>query len=391
MDVKMKDELGIYIHIPFCKQKCYYCDFISFSQKDKEVKQYVECLKKEIIANKEKAKDYKINTIYIGGGTPSYIDSSKIVSIIETIYKNYDVEEDAEITIEINPGTVNKEKLQDYKKAGINRISIGLQSTNNDILKTIGRIHTYEQFLDTYKLARGLGFSNINVDLMLALPNQTEDILEDSLQKIINLNPEHISLYSLILEEDTKLCELVEDKKVELPNEETERKMYWQTKNILEKNGYIHYEISNFAKEGKCSKHNLNCWNQKPYIGFGVSAHSYFGKTRYSNTQDLKQYIQYWAGTVGAGLVSAHTTTQTIHETQTLQDEQKEYMLLGLRKIQGISIKEFKTKFTQNPIYIFRKELDKLVTEELIEIDIDNIKLTDKGLDFANQVWEEFV
>lgn len=390
MDVKMKDELGIYIHIPFCKQKCYYCDFISFSKKEEEVQEYIECLKKEIIANREQAKDYKISTIYIGGGTPSYIDSSKIVSIIETIYKNYDVKKDAEITIEINPGTVNKEKLEDYKNAGINRISIGLQSTNNDILKTIGRIHTYEQFLDTYKLVRSLGFSNINVDLMLALPNQTEDILEESLQKIINLNPEHISLYSLILEEGTKLCELVEDKKVELPNEETERKMYWQTKNILEKNGYIHYEISNFSKTGKYSKHNINRWNQKQYIGFGISAHSYFCKTRYSNTQDLKQYVQYWTGTVGAGLVSA-TTTQTIHETQNVEDEQKEYMLLGLRKIQGISISDFKRKFIQNPIYIFRKELDKLVGQDLIEIDVDNIKLTSKGLDFANQVWEEFV
>lgn len=386
----MKEELGIYIHIPFCKQKCYYCDFISFSKKDEKVEQYVECLKKEIIANKGKAKNYKINTIYIGGGTPSYIDSKKIVSILKTIQENYIVERDAEITIEINPGTVNKEKLEDYKEAGINRISIGLQSTNNTVLKTIGRIHTYEQFLETYNLARSLNFSNINVDLMLALPNQTEEILIESLQKIITLNPEHISLYSLILEENTTLWELVEQQKVQLPDEETERKMYWQTKQILEQNGYIHYEISNFSKTQKQSKHNLNCWHQKQYLGFGLSAHSYYNKTRYSNTQNLKQYIEFWKDNVGAGLVSA-PTTQTIHEAQTIEDEQKEFMLLGLRKIQGVLISDFKAKFIQNPIYIFRKELDKLVGQELIEVHVDNIKLTPKGLDFANKVWEEFI
>lgn len=373
----MKEELGIYIHIPFCKQKCYYCDFISFFKKEEEVNEYVEALKKEIISNKEKANNHKVNTIYIGGGTPSYIDSKNIISILETVKNNYPVEEDAEITIEINPGTVNKEKLEDYKKAGINRISIGLQSTNNDLLKTIGRIHTYEQFLETYDLARNIGFSNINVDLMLALPDQTEEILVESLQKIIDLNPEHISIYSLILEEDTILYKLVEQEKVQLPDEEIERRMYWKTKQILEQNGYIHYEISNFSKPEKQSKHNLNCWYQKEYLGFGLAAHSYYDKTRYSNTQNLKQYIE--------------NKEKIIHENQSKEDEQKEYMLLGLRKIDGVSIKEFKSKFIQNPIYIFRKELDKLVKEELIEVDIDNIKLTSKGLDLANKVWEEFI
>lgn len=382
----MKEELGIYIHIPFCKQKCYYCDFVSFSSKEEKIKEYVKTLKKEIILNREKANNYTVTSIYIGGGTPSYIDSKEIVSILETVKENYPIEKDTEITIEINPGTVSKEKLEDYKKAGINRISIGLQSTNNTILKTIGRIHTYEQFVQNYNLARNLNFSNINVDLMLALPEQTEEILIESLQKIIDLNPEHISLYSLILEEETILGELVEQEKIELPDEETERKMYWKTKQILEQNGYIHYEISNFSKTEKQSRHNMNCWNQKQYLGFGLSAHSYYNKTRYSNTQELQQYIE----NAGTGFVSGKLT-QTVHEIQTIEDEQKEYMLLGLRKIQGVSISEFKAKFVQNPIYIFRKELDKLVKEELIEIDIANIKLTNKGLDLANQVWEEFI
>ncbi|MBO5479395.1 MAG: oxygen-independent coproporphyrinogen III oxidase [Clostridia bacterium] len=373
----MKEELGIYIHIPFCKQKCYYCDFISFSQKEEKVNEYVEALKKEIISNKDKAKDYKVTTIYIGGGTPSYINSKNIISVLETLKENYPVEKDAEVTIEINPGTVTKEKLEDYKKAGVNRISIGLQSANNKLLKEIGRIHTYEEFLEAYRLSRKVGFNNINVDLMLALPNQTEDILEESLKNVINLKPEHISIYSLILEEGTVLEQQISQGKYELPDEETERNMYWKTKKILEENGYLHYEISNFTKPKKESKHNLNCWNQKQYLGFGLAAHSYYNKVRYSNTQDLKQYLE--------------EHTKTIHETQNKEDEQKEYMLLGLRKIQGVSISEFKAKFVQNPIYIFRKELDKLVREELIEIDIDNIKLTDRGLDLANQVWEEFV
>ena len=324
-----------------------------------------------------------VTTIYFGGGTPSYIDSKAIVRILNTIKENYEIDKQAEIAIEVNPGTVTKEKLEDYKQAGINRLSIGLQSADNAILKQIGRIHTYEQFLETYGLARKIGFTNINVDLMLALPNQTEEILKDNLQKVINLTPEHISLYSLILEEGTPMATLVEEGKLILPDEETERNMYWSTKKILEQNGYIHYEISNFAKPQKMSKHNQNCWSQKPYLGFGLAAHSYYNKTRYSNTTNLQDYM------LEAELKSAHEK-QTIHEIQTIEDERKEYMLLGLRKIQGVSIAEFKAKFIQNPIYLFRKELEKLVKQEFIEIDLDTIKLTNKGLDFANLVWEEF-
>ncbi|MCI8999976.1 MAG: oxygen-independent coproporphyrinogen III oxidase [Clostridia bacterium] len=382
----MKEELGIYVHNPFCKQKCYYCDFVSFAKSEMWEEEYIEALKKEIQQNKEKAKGFMVSTIYIGGGTPSYIDSKAIVSVLDTIKENYEIQEEAEITIEVNPGTVTKEKLEDYKKVGINRLSIGLQSTDNAILKQIGRIHTYEEFLETYKLARKIGFTNINIDLMLALPNQTEEILGDSLQKVISLDPEHISLYSLILEEGTPMTSFVEEGKITLPTEEMERNMYWNTKRMLEQNGYIHYEISNFAKPTKQSKHNQNCWNQKQYLGFGLASHSYYHKTRYSNITNLKDYIQ----SIGNGPVSANKT-QNIHEIQTPEDEQKEYMLLGLRKIQGIAISEFKNKFIQNPIYVFRKELDKLVKEELIEVDIDNIKLTDKGLDFANMVWKEFV
>ncbi len=372
-----QNELGIYVHIPFCVRKCYYCDFVSFAGKENLQEQYIDVLKKEMIANKEKGNDKVVTTIYIGGGTPSYVDSKLIVSIVNTIKQNYQISNEVEMTIEVNPGTITREKLEDYKKAGMNRLSIGLQSAADKLLKEIGRIHTYEEFLNTYDLAREVGFSNINVDLMLALPNQTVDVLQESLKKVIDLKPEHISIYSLILEEGTVLEKLVSRGERTLLCEETERDMYWKTKELLEQNGYVHYEISNFAKTGKESKHNLNCWNQKEYLGFGASAHSYYDKKRYSNTENLERYIE--------------RQQKIVHEVQIVEDEQKEYMMLGLRKIQGVSISEFKKKFVQNPIYVFRKELDKLVKEDLIEIDIDNIKLTNKGIDLANLVWEEFV
>lgn len=380
-----KSELGIYVHIPFCAGKCFYCDFISFANKQEMIKDYIDALKKEIQyagAGLVSAQNYKVTTIYIGGGTPSFIDSKYVVEIVSKIKENYKVDPNAEITIEINPGTVNKEKLEDYIKCGINRVSLGLQSTDNKLLKQIGRIHTYEQFLVTYELVRSVGFKNVNIDLMLALPNQTIEILEDSLNKVISLSPEHLSVYSLILEEGTKLYDLVESGEAKLVDEDTERKMYWQVKNILEKNEYSHYEISNFAKKGYESKHNLNCWEQKEYLGIGAAAHSYYNKKRYSNTDDLEEYIKN---------MNEEKNIKITHEIQTDVNEQKEYMLLGLRKIEGVSISKFKEKFIQNPIYIFRKELNKLVEEELVEIDIDSIKLTNKGLDFANLVWEEFV
>lgn len=379
-------ELGIYIHIPFCKQKCYYCDFISYANKEEKVKEYIESLQKEIELESDRYKneEYEITTIYIGGGTPSFIDALYIERIINTIKQNYKLNENPEITIEVNPGTINEEKIRKYKDIGINRISIGLQTTKDNLLKQIGRIHTYEEFLNCYQIVQKVGVDNINVDLMLGLPNQTLEDLKESLREVINLKPNHISLYSLILEENTVLEKQVSENELELPSEDIERKMYWETKKILEQNGYIHYEISNFSKKGYESKHNLNCWNQKEYLGFGVAAHSYIKNKRYCNTNNIEEYIK----NVQNGKILSN---RTICEIQNKIEEQKEYMLLGLRKIQGIDIQEFKNKFIDNPIYIFHKELEKLVKEELIEVDLNQIKLTSKGLDFANLVWEEFV
>lgn len=373
--------LGIYIHIPFCKQKCKYCDFISFNSNEETKGRYICTLLNEIKNSENKLKDnYIVNTIYIGGGTPSFIMSEDIIRILDEIKSKFKIEENAEITIEINPGTINKEKLEDYKNAGINRLSIGLQSTNNRLLNLIGRIHTYEEFIDTYKLVEEAGFKNINIDLMLALPTQTKNELIESLDKVIELNPNHISVYSLIVEENTELKEMLDNKEIELTDEDLEREMYWTVKKILEKNKYIHYEISNFAKEGCYSKHNVNCWNQEEYIGFGLNAHSYINNRRFSNTRNLEKYIE-----------DAKVNIEIHEESQTREERAKEYMMLRLRKIDGVSISDFERKFKINPLFYFRFEISELVEEELIEVDLDNIKLTEKGLDLANIVFEKFI
>ena len=312
-------------------------------------------------------------------GTPSFIESKYIVSILNLLKQKFNISKNTEITIEINPGTVDKQKLQDYYNSGINRISIGLQSTNSQLLKLVGRIHSYKQFLESYNLAQQVGFKNINVDLMIGLPVQTMQDVEKDIERICSLNPEHISVYSLIVEEGTRIEERIKNGELYLPSEELERKMYWKVKNILEEKGYKHYEISNFAKEGKESRHNLDCWNQEEYVGFGLASHSYFKNERYSNTDNLDEYIL------------NNGNKREIHEMQNKEDKMKEYMLLGLRKIEGVSISEFKNKFVDNPVFIYREELNKLVTEDLIEVDIDNIRLTNKGIDLANIVWEEFV
>ena len=364
-------KIGIYIHIPYCKQKCHYCDFISFSQKEETIKKYVETIKKEI--EECSYTGFDVSTIYIGGGTPSLLEEKYITEIINKIKEKFIVMQNAEITIEVNPGTVTKDK-----KSGINRLSIGLQSTDNTILKNIGRIHTYQEFLETYKIAREEGFGNINVDLMFALPEEDEFGVAIQVSEIINLKPEHISIYSLIVEENTKIKEKLENREITLPNDEQERAMYWKIKELLEENGYIHYEISNYCMPGKNSKHNMDCWEQKEYLGFGTAAHSYFNGKRFSNPKTIEEYIENY-------------NNKTIEEEQTKEEMAKEYMMLGLRKIEGVSISAFERKFQINPLFYFRFEISKLVEEELIEIDLDNIKLTNKGLDLANIVWEEFI
>ena len=457
----MKKELGIYLHIPFCKKKCYYCDFVSYADKLLYQERYINALLLEIESQKDILKESNITTIYIGGGTPSIIDVKNIQVVMNKLdeilnFKNPNIQIDKsnlldnnekdllnnnekdllnienlnlikkpiEITIELNPGTVTKEKLEQYYNLGINRLSIGLQSTQDKLLKQIGRIHTYSEFLQTYKLAREIGFKNINIDLMIGLPNQSIEDIKETVENIINLNPEHISVYSLIVEQGTKIAELIDSGDLKLPDEDLERMEYSYVKNKLELAGFKQYEISNFAKENYYSKHNVNCWKQKEYIGFGISAHSYFENIRFSNTEDFNKYIDSGYSdfekfniknllkNINCSELEEETIIEnqelsrakiikyieleskglkTIHEIQATEEKQKEYMLLGLRMLEGVSISEFKQKFGENPIYLFRESLSKLVEEELIKIDLDNIFLTRKGLDLANLVWEEFV
>lgn len=376
-------EIGIYIHIPFCIQKCYYCDFCSFDKLQNKQAEYVDALIKEI-KNTHNKSELLIKTVYIGGGTPSILNANELKQVMEAIKTNFLLSKDCEITVEMNPGTVTKEKLQIYIDSGINRLSIGLQSTNDEILKELGRIHNYKQFEDIYEEARALGFNNINVDLMIGLPNQTIDDVSKSLKDIIQKNPEHISVYSLILEDDTKLKNLIEEGNLSLPDEDTERAMYWTVKNTLEKNGYNHYEISNFSKLGYESKHNTDCWNQKEYIGFGIAAHSYFNNIRYSNICDINEYVK--------NINSKDFEKNVIiHEIQEKQDKMNEYMILGLRMIKGVNEQVFKEKFSKDINDVYKKSIEKLINLELISNEKGIIKLTKKGIDFANIVWEEFV
>ena len=376
------EEIGVYIHIPFCKKKCEYCDFTSFCNQDDYIEKYIESLKKEIISKKQIFENRTIKTIYVGGGTPSYIDANYIKQIFETIKEVAKIDEKSEITIEVNPGTFSKEKFEVYKSVGINRVSIGLQSANDKLLKKIGRIHSYQEFLNTYKEARNY-FNNINVDLMIGLPDQTLQDVAESLNKVIDLNPEHISVYSLILEENTPMYYKEQTGNLNLPDEEVERNMYWKVKNELKKNNYKHYEISNFAKPGFESKHNMDCWSQKEYIGFGLGASSYYNKQRFSNISNMKEYIKN---------IEENNFDKNIivEECQNLDDEEKEFILLGLRKIDGVSISDFYNKFNQKMQEKFSKEIEKLEKEKLIEQN-NNIKLTSKGIDLANIVWEEFI
>ncbi len=373
-------ELGIYIHIPFCKSKCYYCDFISYAGCEQHIENYIEKVIQEM--EQYDFSNYNVTTIYIGGGTPSYIDATYIKQLLDVlknkISKNETKWEKIDITIEVNPGTVIKRKLEQYKRLGINRISIGLQSTNDKLLKQIGRIHNYQQFKEVYQDIKETGFENVNVDLMIGLPNQSIQDIKKDLKDIIDMNPNHVSVYSLIVEEGTKMEQLIKSGELQLPDEELERQMYWYVKNTLELNGYEHYEISNFAKKGKESKHNLNCWEQKEYVGLGVAAHSYLNGVRYSNPIFNSNYE--W-----------DFKHKKIEEEQTIDDMKKEYMLLGLRKINGVSIQKFKEKYGENPIFLYKNELEELVNDGLLDIDGDWIRLTNKGIDLANLVWEKFI
>lgn len=377
-------KIGIYIHIPFCKQKCLYCDFCSYENCLEMQDEYVNALIKEIQYYKNK-KDFIVNTIYIGGGTPSILKKENIEKILKEIKLNFEIDNNSEITLEVNPGTVDIEKVESYKINGINRISIGLQSAKDNLLKMLGRIHSYQEFLEAYNIIKNeVNINNTNIDLIIGLPKQTIKDVDDTIEEIIKKDPKHISVYSLIVEEETKMEELISKGSLKLPSEDVERKMYWLVKNKLEENGYYQYEISNFAKKGYESKHNINCWKQNEYLGFGLAAHSYYNLVRKSNITNLKDYIKNIED-------EQYEKNIIIHEIQNKDDQMAEYVILGLRMLKGFSKIDFKNKFKIDIENKYEKKLNKLKKQNLIIEENEMIRLTDKGLDFANIVWEEFL
>lgn len=383
----MKQPLQLYIHIPFCVKKCAYCDFLSFSADEQTKKCYVDALQRELEYSGSKYGDRYISTIFIGGGTPSCLAVEDMEAVMECVYRNFEVAQDAEITIECNPGTVSDEKFRAYKKLGINRLSIGLQSANNEELQTLGRIHTFEQFLQTYDMARHHGFSNINVDLMSSLPGQTPEAFIAGLKKVIRLKPEHISAYSLIIEEGTPFYERYEeDAKRQsdglptefLPTEEEEYRTTKMTQELLQDAGYHWYEISNFARPGYECRHNTGYWKRADYLGVGLGAASLIGNMRYSNTDDMAEYRK--------APQSPATRERILREAQ-----MEEFMFLGLRMVDGFYRDEFKTAFGVAIEGIYGDILKKLQQEELLIQQEGRIRLTKKGIDVSNYALSQFL
>ena len=379
-----KNPLGIYVHIPFCVKKCNYCDFLSAPSTKEVQKCYIDALLKQIQSYKELVKEYEIKTIYFGGGTPSLLEIEEMERVFTAIKEIYGLTEEClsemEITLEANPGTFGIDKLLAYRKLGFNRLSMGVQSMNEEELKLLGRVHTVDEFLENYKLARECGFENINIDLMQALPNQTVESWEHTLRKAVSLNPEHISAYSLIIEEGTKFYDWYEGKEELLPDEETEREIYYRTEEILKKAGYKRYEISNYAKLGKESRHNLCYWQGVDYLGLGLGASSLIKGERFSNETNLEKFIMY-----------ANDLEKTESHLLTKQEQMEEFMFLGLRVMNGVSKQEFLKRFQLEVEDVYGQILETLEKQQLLVLENDKIALTKKGIDVSNYVFAQFL
>ncbi|MDO4295331.1 MAG: radical SAM family heme chaperone HemW [bacterium] len=386
---KQGEQLEVYIHVPFCVKKCEYCDFLSFPASEELRRQYVAKLCEEVRAAENHGEC--VGTVFFGGGTPSLFTPKQIQSILDSVRAVWRLAEDVEISMEMNPGTLGygeaeRERLAGYREAGINRLSIGLQSANNEELQLLGRIHTWEQFLESYRCARELGFANINVDLMSALPKQSRETWEHSLRKTAELAPEHISAYSLIIEEGTPFYEKYHGAgEGELPDEDTEREMYARTEEILQEYGYERYEISNYAKEGKVCRHNVGYWTGVPYLGFGLGAASYYQGQRFSNTRDLREYL-------AADFSDKKHSIR--REVQTLSTEEKmeEFLFLGLRLMQGVRAAEFRERFGWDLEDIYGKQLRQFEKWGLLEGTKEGAyRFTREGISVSNSVLCEFL
>ena len=384
-------EKGIYIHIPFCVHKCIYCDFLSAPADDAVKYAYTKALINEIRntadkqvidkqINDNQTRD-KITSIFFGGGTPSVLPDGCIADILMAVRDCFDIEDDAEITMECNPGTVNESRLSEYRAAGVNRLSFGLQSADNNELKMLGRIHTFEQFVESFRLARKAGFNNINVDLMSAIPGQTEATLENTFDKVMALQPEHISVYSLILEDGTYLADNI-DKFPPVPDEDEDRRMYHMTKERLHSAGYERYEISNYSRKGFECRHNLLYWNRGEYYGFGCSAAGFIGNERYSDIRDVKKYIE-----LNGDIEKLHENIENL----TKEDAIEEFMFLGLRKMAGVDVMDFQRRFGVPIENVYAKEIEHNVDKGLLIRQGDMLKLTEYGIDICNTVMSDFI
>ena len=378
-----KEELSLYIHIPFCVRKCGYCDFLSAPADEKARDRYVQALLMEIERYRgTETADRKIKTLYIGGGTPSTLSVKQLECIMQKIKCTFNFHGDMETSMEMNPGTASKEKCRALYQMGINRLSIGLQSTNDMELKTLGRIHSYEDFLNTYTWCREAGFQNINVDLMAALPYQTVESYTTGLRKIIRLAPEHISAYSLILEEGTPFYQKYNSGCYPLPDEEQERLMYRETEQILAQAGYERYEISNYAKKGLECRHNKGYWQRTDYLGLGLGASSLVDHVRFSNTDNMEEYLRNSA---------FPEKIRCDRETLTEADEMAEFMFLGLRMTEGVSVREFEEYFGKNMESIYGKVLKKHFALGMLKKKNDRIFLTRRGIHVSNGVMADFL
>ena len=374
---KENSPMEIYIHIPFCIRKCDYCDFLSGPSGPKEQADYVQALLREIQAAEE-GEGRSVSSIFIGGGTPSVLDERLLGDILREIRNRFKMKEDAEITIEVNPGTANIGKLQAYREMGINRLSIGLQSPEDRELKILGRIHNYGQFLETYQEARTVGFDNINIDLMSAIPDQTYEGWVKNLRTVAELEPEHISAYSLIVEEGTPFAA----RKLNLPDEDTEYNMYEATAQILKEYGFEQYEISNYARKGRECRHNVGYWTRQDYLGFGLGASSLYGKERFANTADMKKYLE------------NSRTPEKIREKEpslTREDEMAEFMFLGLRMTKGISKAGFQRCFGCTIESVYGEVLEKYESMELLLEKDGRIFLSREGIHVSNSIMAEFL
>ena len=383
----MRENIGIYIHIPFCKKKCFYCDFVSYENKENLIQEYIDTVCLEILQNAEILSEYNISTIYFGGGTPSLIKVEYIEKILNTLKLFVtDEKEIKEITIEINPNSASLDKLEKYYNLGINRLSIGLQSTHDKILRNIGRLHTFNDFKEVLKNANAVGFKNISVDLIYPLPGLNLSGFKETLNSVIKLKDEfnikHISVYNLEVHENTRLDFLLKEGFVSLCNEDEEYKIHDDINKTFKDFVFVKYEISNYAYPGFESKHNLCYWNQEKYIGFGVNASSFFNLKRYRNTSNIDKYID-----------GIKNNKNIVVETEELDklSLMKEYIILKLRLSKGVEISEFKQKFGTDIFDIFNTEFNSLKKDNLVNITSKNISLTNRGEEVANIVWEMFV